>query len=136
FQRVDATRRGVHAQGPLDGQPDAVPGAPDHVGEVGAVPQAAEQHGQEQVAVGLEGAAAVASQADVQVVAQPGGQADVPAPPELGDRLADVGLVEVLHEAEAHHQTQADGHAAVAGEVEVQLRGVGHGAQPGLAGGR
>ncbi len=100
------------------------------------MPQAAEEHGQEQVAVGLEGAAAVAAQADVEVVAQPGRQADVPAPPELGDRLADVGLVEVLHEAEAHHQAEADGHVAVAGEVEVELRGVGQGAEPGVAGGR
>ena len=97
------------------------------------MPQAAQQHGQEQVAVGVEGAFAVAAQGDVQVVAQPGRQADVPAPPELGDRLADVGLLEVLHEAEAHHQAQADGHVAVAAEVEVQLCGVGQGAEPGIA---
>ena len=100
------------------------------------MPQAAEQHGEEQVAIGLQRGAAIAPQADVQVVAQPGGQADMPAPPEFGDRLADIGLVEVLHEAEAHHQAQTNGHAAVAGEIEVQLRGVGDGSQPGLAGGR
>src|SRR5690606_37418766 len=101
FQRVECARGGVHAQGAFDGQPGAVPGAPDDVGEVGAVPQTAQEHGEEQVAVSLESAATVAAQADVQVVPQPGGQADVPAPTELGDGLADVRLVEVLHEAEA-----------------------------------
>lgn len=57
----------------------------------------------------------------------------MPAPPELGDRLADVRLLEVFHEAETHHQAQANGHVAVAGEVEVQLRGVGQRAERGIA---
>src|SRR3546814_3518210 len=58
----------------------------------------------EQIAIGLGGAAAIAAERDVEIVAQPTRQAHVPAPPELGDALADVRLVEVLDKAEAHHQ--------------------------------
>ncbi|MNO93249.1 hypothetical protein D3C76_848460 [compost metagenome] len=110
-----------------------MPRTPDDVGDVRAVPQTTKQHGQEQVAIGHQRAFAVTAEGDVQVVTQPGRQADVPAPPELGDRLADVRLLEVFHEAETHHQAQADGHVAVTGEVEIQLRGIRQGAEPGIA---
>ena len=60
----------------------------------------------------------------------------MPAAPELGDRLADVRLFEVFHKAETHHQAQTDGHVAVTGEVEIQLRGVRQRSEPGIAGGR
>ena len=54
----------------------------------------------------------------------------MPPPPELGDRLGDIGVVEVAEELEAQHPAQAHGHVGVAGEVEVQLQGEGHHTQP------
>ena len=66
----------------------AVQPAPDHEVPARAVPQPAEQHGDHQVAVACALAAAVAAERDVQVVAQPGRQRDVPAPPELADVAA------------------------------------------------
>src|SRR5699024_6126479 len=62
---------------------------------------------------------------------EPGGEADVPPPPELFDGRADVGVLEVLQKLEAEHPPQADGHVAVAGEVEVDLEHVAHRANPG-----
>ena len=59
----------------------------------------------------------------------------MPAPPEVGDGGSQVGPVEVLQEVEAEHPAHADGHVAVAGEVEVDLKPVGHGPQPGHGGG-
>ena len=76
-----------------------------------------------------------APQGEVHVIPEPGGQGDVPPPPELGDRPGDVGVVEVLQEVEAEHLAQADGHVGVAGEVIVDLEGVADGAQPGKGGG-
>ena len=55
----------------------------------------------------------------------------MPAPPELGDRAGDIGVVEVLQKLEAQHPPQAHGHVGVAGEVEVELEGEGQHPQPG-----
>src|SRR5690606_16779364 len=69
----------------IDRQPHAVERSPDDERPGGAVPQAAEQHGDEQVQVGAGRPTAVAAERDVEVVAQPRRQTDVPAAPELGD---------------------------------------------------
>src|SRR5690606_39991496 len=103
-------------------------------GPVHTVDNPANAHGQQQVAVGLNRPVAVTAQGDVKVIAQPGGKADVPPTPELGDALADIGLVEVLVKPEPHHQPQANGHVRIPGKVEVQWRGVGQNAQPGVGG--
>ena len=54
----------------------------------------------------------------------------MPPPPELGDRLGDIGVVEVAHELEAQHPAQAHSHVGVAGEVEVELESESGHAQP------
>ena len=54
----------------------------------------------------------------------------MPAPPEIGDGVGKVGVVEVLLIAEAHHQAHADGHVRVGLEVQVDLQGIGKAAQP------
>ena len=75
-------------------------------------------------------AAAGAAERDEEVVAQPAGQGHVPAAPEVGrvDRL--VRRVEVLREPQADHDGDADGHVAVAREVEVELQRVAEGRGP------
>ena len=108
-----------------------MPQAPDHEGPVGAVPEPAQDHHRHQVDVGADGPAAVPAERDVEIVAQPVRQRDVPASPELGDGPADIGEAEVLQEVEAHHLPQADRHVRVAGEVEVELEHVRDRPRPG-----
>ena len=103
-------------------QSRAVQSAPKDETHRRAVPQSAQQHRQEQVAVGPDAALAVAAQRDVEVVAQPRRERDVPPPPELGDRRRLVGCVEVFREAEAQQQGDADGHVRIAREVAVDLQ--------------
>ena len=98
--------------------------SPDHEVPRGAVPEAAEHHDDEQVHVRANATLAVPAERDVQVVAQPRGERDVPAVPELGDGLREVGRVEILREHEPEHQTETDGHVGVAAEVEVDLERV------------
>ena len=91
----------------------------------GAVPdarQAPHDHGVQHEA---RRAHAVAAERDVHVVAEEAAERHVPAAPELRGRLRRVGVVEVARVLEAHHLAEADGHVRVAGEVEVDLEGVG-----------
>ena len=87
----------------------------------GAVPQAPDQHGQEEVQQGAPAALPVPAQRDVEVVAQPRREADVPALPVLANAGGDVGPVEVLGQADPEQARQTDGDVGVAGEVEVDL---------------
>ena len=59
----------------------------------------------------------------------------MPPAPELGDGAGDVGIVKVLQKVESKHPAKANGHVRIAGEVEVDLEGVGNDAQPRKAGG-
>src|ERR1700756_859541 len=66
----------------LNGQNDSVNGAENDVGPIGAVPEAGENHGHEKILDGFPFAGPAAAHGDVQIVAKPGAQADVPAAPE------------------------------------------------------
>ena len=99
------------------------------------MPEAAEQHGEEEVDVGACIAAAITAKWDVEIVAKPGGEGDMPSSPEVGEGRCAVGGIEVLREDEAEHEAEADRHIGVAAEVEVDLHGVAEGAEPCVGGG-
>ena len=88
------------------------------------VPESAQQHGQNQVDVGTDLAFPVAAQRNVEVIAQPGGQGDVPAMPKIGHAVRLIGGIEVDGETEAQQQGDTDGHVAVTREVAVYLQGI------------
>src|SRR5204862_8105001 len=74
----------------LADQERAVPEAPDHEVPARAVPQAAEKEHGYQVAVLAAAADAVAAQRDIEVVAEPRRERQVPAPPEILNACGDV----------------------------------------------
>ena len=88
------------------------------------MPQTAHSHGDEIVHIGAHGAAAVAAQRYVEIVAEPGGEGDVPAVPELAQVERLVGISEVLFQLESHQGGDTDAQVAVAGEVTVNLQGI------------
>ena len=97
--------------------------SPEDEGPRGAVPESADEEDGEGVAQ-LEGArTAVAAERDIDVVAQPRHQGDVPAAPEVGDAGGEIGCAEVLHEFDAEEAGAAHGDVGVAGEVAVDLDG-------------
>ena len=55
----------------------------------------------------------------------------MPPPPEFGDAGGNVGIVEVLREVKPEDAAQADGHVAVAGEVEIEMKNVSRRVEPG-----
>ena len=85
------------------------------------MPQAAEQHSEHQVAVGEPAPAAATAEGNVQVVAQPTGERNVPAPPKIRHAGRQVGALEVDGEVEPEQFGHADGHIGVAGEIEIDL---------------
>ncbi len=99
-------------------------GAPGDEGPRRAVPEAPEEHGDEQVAVGARGALAVAPERDVEVVAQPRREGDVPAAPEVREVAREVGRAKVLGELEAQHRRGAHRDVAVGREIQVDLQRV------------
>ncbi len=109
-----------------------MPGTPEHERPCRAVPQSADQHDQHEVEIRPGPALAVPSERYVEVVPKPGGKADVPASPELGDARGKVRRAEVLGGLHTHQRAQTDCHVRVSREVEVDLDHVGGGTEPGL----
>src|SRR5215469_12713786 len=95
--------------------------APDHEIPARAVPQAAEQHRDHQVAVRLQLAMAIPAQRNVKIIAEPTRERNVPPAPEVGDAGSEIGTAEVYREMEAEQQRHADGHVGIAGKVEEDL---------------
>lgn len=118
--------------GVVDAQIQAVQSAPGDEGPPRAVPKAAEEHGEHEVAVAHEPPGAVAAERDIEVVAQEGRQSHVPAPPEFNDVGGLVRRVEVHRQDDAEHTRGADRHVGIAREVEIELQRVGERAAPGF----
>src|SRR5204863_6020339 len=101
-----------------DDQKHAVHRAPEHEVPARAVPEAAENHRDHQIA---DAVAAIAAEWDVKIVAEPRREADVPAMPELARILRGVRMIEVERDLEAEEACECAGHVGVAGEVAVDL---------------
>jgi hypothetical protein len=59
---------------------------------------------------------------------------DMPAPPELRQRLRDVGRIEILLEAKSQHASEADRHVRITRKIEVDLHREAGEAEPGKTG--
>src|SRR5437667_9912982 len=94
-----------------------------HKRPVRAMPETSQDHRNQKVASGFPFAAGAASRRNVQVIAEPGAQADVPAPPKLLKAMRQIGLSEVDHEMEAQQLSAAARNIAVAAEVAIDLPG-------------
>src|SRR5437899_11868923 len=77
--------------------------------------------GDHEVGIRASAAQSTAAQRYVEVVAQPGTQANMPAPPEILQALGEIRLTEIDHEMKAKHLGAAPCYAAVATEVPVNL---------------
>ena len=93
------------------------------------MPETTQQHGDHQVAANEPNAATVAAQADVEIVAQPARQRDMPAPPEILQRGGPVWLIEIAREAIAEQRRQPHRHIGIGREIAVDLHGIAIGTQ-------
>src|SRR5271154_6683492 len=73
---------------------------PENESPVGAMPQAAEKHGDQKIAVDQPGlGSAAAPERNIEIVAEAGRERNVPAAPEIGDVEGFVGRIEILRQA-------------------------------------
>ena len=87
------------------------------------MPKAADEHHDDEIDHGARGAVPVAAQRNVEVVAQEGGERDVPALPEIGETDRGIGEAEVILQMEPEAERGADGANGVSREVEKYLSG-------------
>src|SRR5260370_21081798 len=85
------------------------------------MPKPCQYHGRQEVQRGFPFPARTATQRDVQVIAKPGAQTDVPAPPEILESVRQERLPEIDHEMESHQLSAASRDIAIAAEISVHL---------------
>ena len=120
---------------------ESVVGSPSDKRPVGTVPEARQQEDNERIAndngflvrlsvayaVGYDRAAA--TQRDIDVIAEPCGERDMPTPPKLRYVATEIGYVEVAHQSDTEQLGCAYGYVGVAREVAVNLNGEQHGCE-------
>ena len=85
------------------------------------MPQPAYQKDKQLVQISAQRALAVAAQRDIEIIAEPACEADVPAPPQGRKRGGAQRLTEVFGECKAKHRAGADGHIAPGRKIAVEL---------------
>ena len=101
-------------------------GPPEDEDPVGPVPEAGQEHGDRQVANRLPLCAPVASQRDVKVIPEPGGEGNMPAAPEVRGIPGKIRETEILHQVNAQKLGGAPGDVGVTGKIAIDLEGKGH----------
>ena len=129
--KYGGTLKQLSEEGLFDKEQEEIIKSPDNEIPVGAVPEAGQQPDDKKVEIGAPGAGAVPAQRDVYILAEPGGERDMPAPPELGDAFGDIGVIEVFKKVKAENTAQSDSHVRVSRKVKVNLKGICGNAKPG-----
>ena len=119
------------AEPPLQDDVEPVKGSPDHEHPRGAVPQPAEEHGRHEVEGGPAGPPAISPEGKVEVVPEPGREADVPPVPEVGESPGGIRVPEVVGEVEPEAEARTDRAQGVTGKVVEDLHAEGQRPRPG-----
>ena len=100
----------------------AVQRTPQHKTHRRTVPQATQNHSDNEVEVCAHLAFAVTAKRDVEVVAQPRRERYMPTTPKLRDGSRLVGRIEVFGEAEAEQKGDTYGHIGISRKIAVNLQ--------------
>ena len=91
--------------------------------QLAPVPEPTEQEDGENISHPKRARYSVSAQGSVEVIPKPGGERDMPAPPEICHRIREIGTPEIGHQVVAHDASCTDGHIRVAREVAINLNG-------------
>ena len=96
---------------------------PDYKGPVGAMPEAADHEHEKRVQSCPPRAEPVAAQRNIEVLAEPSGEGDMPPAPEILDVRGEVGIGEVPRHVQREQPGASDSDIRIAAEVTVDLEG-------------
>src|SRR2546422_4996008 len=105
-------------------QSQTVQRAPDDERPRRAVPEAADQERQHQVAIKIDPALANAAERNEDVIEKPVGKRYVPAPPEIAQAQRSIRRVEIHRQLETQQQRRTNRNVRVTGKVAVDLQRV------------
>src|SRR5579871_6338396 len=89
---------------------------------VRAMPQSGQQHSDPKIQISSHGAFARSAQRNVNIVAKPGRQGDVPSAPKVPHGAGEVGVVEVQGKVVSHPVRQTSCDIGVAAKVAINLK--------------
>ena len=95
--------------------------APDQEGPVRAMPEAGQAHHHDQHAGLSRERTFAAAERDVEIVADPGRQRDVPTLPEGLRRARKIRLAEIGCQPQPEQERDAERHVGIAGKIEIDL---------------
>lgn len=93
------------------------------------MPKAADQEYHQRVASDFPTRTTAAAQRNVNVIAKPSGERDVPTAPKLSDVSREIRKIEVTHQADAEQACRTDGDVRITGKVTIDLESEEYGAQ-------
>src|SRR5262245_17479589 len=100
-----------------------------------AMPEAAQDHCQHEIAAHTPlRCHAVSAKRNIEVIAQPSGEAHMPAAPEVREAGGGIGAIEIGWQFIAEKLGAAERYVGIAGEVEIDLEGERVDADPGRQG--
>ena len=102
--------------------------APDNEGPACSVPQPADHKDNQQIQNMPGHLYPAASQWYIQVVAEPGGQRNVPTSPKVLDGSGQIRPAEVLHQVYAQNFGSAERNSRIAGKIAIDLKSEENGA--------
>ena len=98
-------------------------GSPGNESPIRAMPETTQEENNKSVPDDLCLRNTAAAQGDVDVVAKPCRERDVPSSPKLGDVAAEIRHVEVTHQFDTEQLGRTDGYVGITREVPVDLEG-------------
>src|SRR5574344_2101262 len=98
-----------------------MPDTPYNEGPIGTMPNTAYKKGYKYIPIVSALSAAVATQGDIHIIAQPHGQRYVPATPKVGHADGKIGTPKVVRQFETQQFSDADCYQRVTGKVAVYL---------------
>ena len=96
---------------------------PSYESPISSMPKARQKKDDKSVADDFPFPDARASEGDIDIIAEPSSEGDVPTTPKLRYVAREIGIVEVTHEFDAKKFGGSDSYVRITGEIAVDLKG-------------